>query len=98
MTDNSAFEIFLVAAPGLEAALCGEARAAGFTRAKTVEGGVSFPGGWPDVWRANLILRGATRVLVRVAQFPAIHLSQLDKSARRVAWSLPWRRASTISA
>ena len=61
MTETLPFEIFLVATPGLEAPLCDEARRAGFD-AKMVDGGVSFMGGWPDVWRANLELRGATRV------------------------------------
>jgi putative N6-adenine-specific DNA methylase len=79
------FEIFLVATPGLEAPLCDEARAADFD-AKVVEGGVSFSGGWPEVWRANLELRGATRVLARIASFRAMHLAQLDKRSRKVAW------------
>jgi putative N6-adenine-specific DNA methylase len=79
------FEIYLVATPGLEAPLCDEARAAGFD-AKVVEGGVAFRGLWPDVWRANLELRGATRVLARIASFRAMHLAQLDKRARKVEW------------
>lgn len=86
MTESPAFEIYLVATPGLEAPLCDEARAAGFD-AKVVEGGVSFIGLWPDVWRANLELRGATRVLARVDSFRAMHLAQLDKRARKVDWA-----------
>lgn len=43
-------------------------------------------GGWPEVWRANLVLRCATRVLVRVAEFRAMHLAQLDKRAHKIAW------------
>ena len=85
MTDRPEFEIFLVATPGLEAPLCEEARGAGFD-AKVVEGGVSFRGGWAEVWRANLELRGATRVLARIAEFRAMHLAQLDKRSRKVAW------------
>ena len=81
------FEIYLVATPGLEAPLCEEAREAGFTEAKIVEGGVSFMGLWPEVWRANLELRGATRVLARVESFRAMHLAQLDKRARKVNWA-----------
>jgi putative N6-adenine-specific DNA methylase len=80
------FEIYLVAAPGLEAPLCEEARAADFD-ARMVEGGVAFMGLWPDVWRANLELRGATRVLARIASFRAMHLAQLDKRARKVDWA-----------
>ena len=86
MTDTAAqFEIFLVATPGLEAPLGEEARAAGFD-ARVVEGGVALIGGWPEVWRANLELRGATRVLARIGSFRAMHLAQLDKRSRKVAW------------
>lgn len=83
---DSPFEIYLVATPGLEAPLCEEARAAGFD-AKVVAGGVAFLGTWPDVWRANLELRGATRVLARIGSFRAMHLAQLDKRARKLDWA-----------
>jgi putative N6-adenine-specific DNA methylase len=80
------FEIFLTAPPGLEPLLADEARAAGFAAPVAGPGGVTVQGGWPEVWRANLDLRGAGRVLVRVATFRALHLAQLDKRARRVDW------------
>lgn len=86
MSTATPFEIFLVASPGLEAALCAEALERGFADAKQVEGGVTLSGGWPEVWRANLELRGATRVLVRIASFRAMHLAQLDKRARKLPW------------
>lgn len=79
-------EIFAVAPPGLEAVLAEEVRAAHFVAPRVISGGVLTNGGWPEVWRANLVLRGASRVLVRVAAFPAVHLAQLDKRARRVPW------------
>jgi putative N6-adenine-specific DNA methylase len=47
---------------------------------------VTIVGGWPDVWRANLKMRGATRVLARVGSFMAFHLAQLDKRARKFPW------------
>ncbi len=81
------FEIFLVAAPGLESVLCAEAHDRGFANPTAVKGGVTVTGGWPEVWRANLELRGATRVLARIASFRALHLAQLDKRARRVPWA-----------
>ncbi|BAI76281.1 N6-adenine-specific DNA methylase (plasmid) [Azospirillum sp. B510] len=81
------FEIFLVAAPGLESVLCAEACDRGFANPTAVKGGVTVSGGWPEVWRANLELRGATRVLARIASFRALHLAQLDKRARRVPWA-----------
>ncbi len=83
----SQFEIFLVAPPSMEPILCQEALEKGFSGAQVVEGGVAFLGGWPDVWRANLVLRGATRVLARFASFRAMHLAQLDKRSLKVDWA-----------
>ncbi|MFV0360139.1 THUMP domain-containing class I SAM-dependent RNA methyltransferase [Tropicimonas sp.] len=84
--DRSGFEIFLVAAPGLEVPLHDEACGLGLPAPRAVAGGVTLQGGWPDVWRANLWLRGATRVLARIGAFRAFHLAQLDKRARRFPW------------
>ncbi|WP_319825536.1 class I SAM-dependent RNA methyltransferase [Thalassovita sp.] len=86
MTDDTRFEIFLVATPGLETPLCQEAQQAGFADASVIPGGVVFRGGWPEVWKANLVLRGATRVLARIGEFRAFHLAQLDKRARKFPW------------
>lgn len=83
MNDPHPFEIFLVTVPGLESVLCAEALQCGFEGAVAVPGGVTFQGGWPDVWRANLVLRGATRVLARIGGFLAFHLAQLDKRSRK---------------
>ena len=87
MSNDSDFEIFLSGTPGLEAMLCEEARAKGFSGAKAVKGGVVVAGGWPEVWRANLEVRGASHVLARIDAFRALHLAQLDKRARKVAWA-----------
>ncbi|WP_425082001.1 THUMP domain-containing class I SAM-dependent RNA methyltransferase [Ruegeria arenilitoris] len=87
MEQTREFEIFLVATPGLEAPLQAEAVEKGFADAKIVPGGISCHGGWPEVWRANLCLRGANKVLVRMGTFPAVHLAQLDKRARKFPWS-----------
>ncbi len=83
---TSNFTIFLVSVPGLEGPLCAEARAHGF-KAKTVAGGVELTGGWPDVWRANLELRGPSRILARIDQFRVVHLAKLDARARQVPWA-----------
>lgn len=80
------FEIFLATAPGLENALYDEVRSKGFKKAKAVKGGVTIEGGWPEVWRANLWIRGASRILARIASFQILHLSHLDMRAREVAW------------
>jgi putative N6-adenine-specific DNA methylase len=87
MTKSPDLEIFLSTAPGLEAVLAEEAKEKRLRDAKPVPGGVTCKGGWPAVWRANLELRGASRVLVRIGKFRAAHLSELDKRARTIAWN-----------
>jgi len=95
--DTIQFEIFLVTVPGMESALCEEATARGFPACEVVSGGVSFQGDWSDVWRANLQLRGATRVLARIGSFRAFHLAQLDKRARKFLWGDTLREEAGIT-
>lgn len=92
MNDTETFEIFLTAAPGLETVLLSEAKEAGFAQAKSVPGGVTVQGDWREVWRANLCLRGAARVLARIGEFRAFHLAQLDKRSRKFPWGEVLRR------
>ncbi len=80
------FEIFLATAPGLENALYDEVRSKGFKRVKATKGGVTIQGGWPEVWRANLWVRGASRVLARIASFKVVHLAELVALTRDVPW------------
>ena len=84
------FEIFLSTPPGLEALLLAEVKAAafqgGFKSPKAVGGGITLQGNWDDVWRANLTLRGPSKVLARIGGFRAFHLAQLDKRARKFPW------------
>lgn len=86
MSSAETFEIYLVAIPGLETALCDEVLQLGFVGAAVVSGGVAFQGGWHDVWRANLQVRGASQVLARIGSFHVSHLAQLDKLARKFPW------------
>jgi putative N6-adenine-specific DNA methylase len=86
------FEIFCACPPGLEPFLHAEALDAGFKGATPVPGGVTFAGLWPNVMRANLTLRGASRVLARFASFRSFNLSQLEKQCRSLDWSSVLRR------
>jgi putative N6-adenine-specific DNA methylase len=87
MKANGDFEIFLATAPGLEAVLCDEVKANGFRAPKAINGGVTIEGRWHDVWRANLVIRGASRVLARVGSFRATQLAEIEKRARRLPWT-----------
>ena len=86
MNQSGTFEIFLGTQPGLEDLLLREVIERGFKQAKTVGGGVTIMGDWNDVWRANLTLRGASKVLARIGEFRAFHLAQLDKRSRKFPW------------
>ena len=88
---DPAFDLFFAVQPGLEPVLLAEARALGFAGLRAEAGGVAARGGWSEVWRANLWLRGASRVLLRVGAFRAPHLAQLDKRARRLPWETALR-------
>ena len=85
-TPQMDFEIFLVTLPGLETYLHAEVIEQGFRKPKVIDGGVIIRGGWKDVWRANLVLRGASKVLARIGEFRALHLAQLDKRSRKFPW------------
>lgn len=84
MTDP--LELFLVCPPGLEPFLGEEARELGLGAVAEAAGGVLCRGDWRAVWRANLELRGATRVLVRLGTFRAASLGALDAAARGFDW------------
>lgn len=96
ITSQNEFEIFLGTAPGLERLLLAEVIEAGFKNPKTVGGGVIITGGWPEVWRANLTLRGPSKVLARFGTFRAFHLAQLDKRARKFHWGETLTRTASV--
>jgi putative N6-adenine-specific DNA methylase len=77
--------IFAVAAPGLEAAVVTELGTLGI-HAEAETGGASWDGPADDVARANLELRTASRILVRVAEFRSRTFHELERKARRVDW------------
>lgn len=97
MSETEPFEIFCPVPPGLEPMLQEECCALGLPAPRLEAGGVAFDGGWEDVWRANLGLRGATRVLARIGSFRAFHLAQLDKRARKFDWGAVLRPDIPIS-
>lgn len=82
-----AFDCFAVVAPGLEHLALAEAKALGLNA--TVEeggGGLAWRGDLRSVLMANVGLRIASRVLVRVASFEAKSFVELEKQARRIPW------------
>lgn len=77
---------FAVTAPGLEA-LCAAELAALGVEGRVVEGGVEWTGDAVSMMRANLWLRTASRVLVRVAEFRAKAFFELELNAKKIEWA-----------
>ena len=73
-------------APGLEPLALAEARSLGLP-ARPEEGGLAWRGDARSVLVANVGLRIASRVLVRMASFEARTFIELERRARRIAWS-----------
>ena len=76
------FTCFAVAAPGTEPWVADEIRSLGYSDVVEIEGGVEFEASLKGLMKANLWSRTASRILVRLATFPARELSLLE---RRVA-------------
>lgn len=85
MPPTSLLDVFAVTAPGLEA-LCAAELAALGVRGTVVEGGVAWSGSMETVARANLWLRTASRVIVRVAEFKAKAFFELELKAKKIEW------------
>ena len=88
-------ECFAAAAPGLEPLVAAELRALAEVRSvavgETEPGGVSFRADRTGLYAANLHLRIASRVLVRIGTFHASAFHELERHAAR----LPWREFVT---
>ena len=78
-------ELFAVCAPGLEALIASELGELGITAASEA-GGAGWAGTREQLYTANLRLRTASRILVRVAEFRAASFWELERHARKIPW------------
>jgi len=76
---------FAVTAPGLEPICAAELERLQIS-AIVEPGGVAWTGDLTSIARANLWLRTASRVIVRVAEFRARTFFELERHAKRIAW------------
>src|SRR4051812_1312507 len=79
------FDLFAQTAPGLEAVTAAELKALGLRPHKEI-GGVGFRGDVEQLYDANVRLRTASRVVVRMEKFYASTFSELERRAKKVAW------------
>lgn len=77
---------FATSAKGVEFILAKELKELGVNELKTVSGGVHFEGSMEALYRANLWLRTANRVLMQLAIFPCPTPQVLYQNARQIRW------------
>lgn len=79
--------LYAVCPPGIESLLAAECGDLGLAPGRTEPGGVAFQGDLAALYRANLELRTAVRVLLRLGDpFEARFFDDLVRQARRLAW------------
>ena len=78
--------LFAITAPGIERITAAEIAALGIAAPMVEPGGVAFRGSLDDLYEANLRLRTASRVVVRIASFHASEFHELERRAKRVPW------------
>lgn len=81
------YDLFAICAPGLEGVLEAEMSALDLAVGKRDVGGIAFAGESSALFRSNLWLRTATRVIARVGDFHARLFDELERHARRLEWS-----------
>ena len=80
------YGLFASTAPGLESIAAGELKTLG-ARGRQEIGGVAFAGDLDRLYEANLWLRTASRVVVRLGQFHASTFYELERRARKLPWA-----------
>lgn len=83
-------DCFAVTLPGHESLCAHEIKSLSDTVCvkEVLKGGVGFSGRLTDVYLANLHVRTAGRVLIRLERFKATNFNQLESRTRNMAWEL----------
>ena len=81
---------FIVTTPGLEKACCAELQQldSALQEVTVSRGGVAFSGKLHTCYEANLHLRTATRVLMRIGSISARHFSRFEREIGELPWEL----------
>jgi putative N6-adenine-specific DNA methylase len=86
VTSAPAYDAFAIAAPGLAPLVEGELRALGAPPRDVSAAGVEFQATPETLYTANLWLRTASRVVVRIGQFRVVTFAELQRLARKLPW------------
>lgn len=79
-------DAFAVSAPGISELTAKEIAFLGIKPAQVEHGGVSFRASPSDLYTANLHLRTASRIVVRIAGFHASSFAELERRAKKIEW------------
>ena len=82
----SPLDCWAVTHPGVEPITAGELARLGLLPGASEPGGVAFATDARGLATANIHLRTAARVLVRLAEFKAVSFADLERHGRRVPW------------
>ena len=91
------YEAFAVAAPGLEEIVAEELSELKVRDAQVIDGGVEFIASQKSLYEANLHLRTASRVLIRLAHFRSVSFGELERNARKVPWERVVSRGDRVA-
>lgn len=80
------FEVIATAAFGVEAVVAQEVRALGYENVRVDNGKVTFTADALGISRANLWLRSADRVFIKMGEFPALTFEELFEQAKALPW------------
>ena len=92
-------EFFVVTAPGLEQLCFDELMQLPLScrEASIVAGGIEFKGRLHDCYLANLHLRLANRILMRITRFKATNFHKLEQKIAQISWELYLLRGCDIT-
>ncbi len=102
------YRLFAVTSPGLEPVVAAELSEMGIAVQKPLSGsltgepvdetgGVEFSASLEDLYRANLWLRTANRIIYRFGEFRAVSFPELRKKAARLPWDTVLRPGQPVS-
>ncbi|HEX7557384.1 MAG TPA: THUMP domain-containing protein, partial [Leptolinea sp.] len=102
------YRLFAVTAPGLEIFTAAELTRLGITtnppvafsapgELKEESGGLEFEASLADLYRVNLTLRTANRIIYRLGEFTAVSFPELRKKAARLPWETILRPGQPVA-
>jgi putative N6-adenine-specific DNA methylase len=86
MAPPQLLDAFIITALGVEQITAAELIDLGIEPAEIERGGILFRGSLDDIQSANLRLRTATRIIVRIAAFHASTFAELERRAKKIEW------------